>query len=416
MRNSIIYHRGANPVCVSFSGLMVLLIVLFLVLLVHDPLGDQLCVFYSKTNDLFADFFNLQIYIADNDVYHNLYHGLEQKNYLPLAYMILDLFNGFAPYSGMTLQDTYLSHPAIISCVLFTLGSVLLLFHALSKLVRLDATLFFILCFSSVFLFTIERGNLIILSAALAFYFLAYKDRQESGLRFFALTCLCVSVVLKGFPIVFGLYLLEKKRYLDILICVVVTLLLAFLPFLYFQHGFDNIPQFLSNVQMNNQMYDDGLYQRFGLIVLNRLFFGALHAYETVYAEVGYMVAKGTVILLSLLSILLFFKERVTWKKIMMISIIIACLPSNNGFYCALYFLPGLLLFLRDHQGRKIDWVYMVLFCVVLNPLQIAVHGIVISWILSNLAVLIIWVLLLSETISDLWISKRIIIKKYIKS
>lgn len=416
MESSIINYWGVNPVRVLFSRLMVMLIGLFLVLLVYDPLGDQLCVFYSKTNDLFADFFNVQIYIADNDVYHNLYHGLEQKNYLPLAYMILDLFNGFAPYSSMTLQDTYLSHPAIISCVLFTLGSVLLMFHALSKLVKLDATLLFILCFSSVFLFTLERGNLIILSVALTFYFLAYKDCQESGLRYFALTCLCLSVVLKGFPIVFGLYLLEGRRYRDILYCVVVTLLLTILPFLYFQHGFDNIPQFLSNVQMNTQMYDDGLYQRFGLIVLNRLFFGALHAYDTVYAEVGYIVAKGAVILLSLLSIFLFFIERVTWKKIMMISIIIAYLPSNNGFYCALYFLPGLLLFLRDQQGRKIDWAYMFLFCVVLNPLQIPVHGIVISWILSNLAVFIIWVLLLSETISDLWISKRIIIKKYIKS
>lgn len=413
---SIINQMGVPPIRTSFRWLMILLIILFMVLLIHDPLGDQLCVFYSKTNDLFADFFNLQIYIADNDVYHNLYHGLEQKNYLPLAYIILDLFNGFAHYSGMTLQDTYLSHPAIISCVLFTLVSVLLLFHSLSKLVTLDATLIFILCFSSVFLFTIERGNLILLSAALAFYFLAYKDSADWRLRYLALTSLCVSIVLKGFPIVFGLYLLEEKRYRDILIGVVVTLLLAFLPFLYFQYGFDNIPQFLSNVQMNNQMYDDGLYQRFGLIVLNRLFFGAFHAYETVYAGIGYMVAKGVVVLLSLLSILLFFKEQVTWKKIMMISIIIACLPSNNGFYCALYFLPGILLFLCDHQSRQIDWVYMLLFCVVLNPLQIAVHGIVISWILSNLAVLIVWLMLLSETTRNLLTSKRIMNQNYIKT
>lgn len=389
-------------VCGAFKWLMTISIILFLILLFNDPLGTQLNVFYSKTNDLFADFFNLQIYIADNDVYHNQYNGLEQKNYFPLAYMILAMFSGFEHYSGMTLQDTYISHPGMVSCLLFTLISAFLFFHSFSKLVKLDAMLAFIICFSSVFLFTIERGNLILLSAAMAFYFLTYKDSQDSRYRYFALTCLCVSVVLKGFPIVFGLYLLEEKRYRDIAYCIVVTLLLAFLPFLFFKHGFDNIPQFLSNVQMNNQMYDDGLYQRFGLVVLNRLFFEAIHAYDTVYAWLGYLVAKGSVIILTLSSILLFFKEKTTWKKIMMISIIIACLPSNNGFYCAIYLFPGLLFFLMQNGNRLLDYVYMLLFCVVFSPLQVTIHGNVVSWILANLAVMAIWLMLLGENVGSL--------------
>jgi len=98
----------------------------------------------------------------------------------------------------------------------------------------------------------------------------------------------------------------------------------------------------------------------------------------------------------------LFFKEKTTWKKIMMISIIIACLPSNNGFYCAIYLFPGLLFFLMQNGNRLLDYVYMLLFCVVFSPLQVTIHGNVVSWILANLAVMAIWLMLLGENVGSL--------------
>ena len=386
----------------SFNILMILLIVVFLILLLYNPLGAQLNVFFARTADLFADFLNLQIYISDNDVYHNMYKGLSQKNYLPIAYMILALFSGFEQYSGKTLPDTYLSHPAIISCILFTLISVLLFFHSLSKLVKLDAKLIFIISFTSVFLFAIERCNLIMIAASMAFYYLAYKDSVYLKYRYFALTALCLSVVLKGYPIVLGLYLLQEKRFKDILFCIIITMLLTFLPFLFFKHGFDNIPQFLDNVMLNNQLMEKGTYPRFGLFVFNYYFFAALHAYNTIYSVVGFYIAKSSVIILSIVSILLFFKENEPWKKLMLISVIIAFLPSNNGFYCGLYFFPSLLLFLKDSDNDVKDYVYMLLFCLVLNPLQIVIYGYTITWLLSNFAAFVMWIMIIIENLTKL--------------
>lgn len=392
-----------------FFQVMVLLITVFFILLVSNPLGSQLNVFYAKTADLFADFFNLQIYIYDNDVYHNMYKGLEQKNYFPLAYVVLALFSGFEDYSRMTLDEVYSSHPAMISCVLFTLFSVLLFYHSLNKIVKLDGKMIFIISFSSIFLFTIERANLIMLAAAAAFYFIAYKDSDNRMLRYFALLSLCFSVVLKGYPVVLGLYLLLDKRYKDILSCIVITILLAFIPFLFFKHGFNNIPQFISNVQMNNHAYDEGIYPRFGLVVINKLFFSALHSYDTIFASIGYYISKYLVALLSLLSILLFFKERNPWKKLMIISIIIAYLPSNNGFYCGIYFFPSLILFLKDNKNTRKDFIYMLLYCLLLNPVQIVVRGMAISWMMSNLAMLAMWLLLIIDSLKSWRESKNLI-------
>lgn len=383
----------------SFYLIMGGLICTFLVLLFCNPLGDQLNVFFAKTDDLFADFFNVLIYISDNDVYFNTFNGPEQKNYFPIAYVIMDAFSGFFNYSGKILSDVYSSRTAIISCVLFSLMSILLFFHSLGKIVKLNSKVIFIISFSSIFLFTIERGNLILLSAAMAFYFLAYKDSKDKKNRLFALTALCMSVVLKGYPVVFGLFLLQEKRYKDILFCIIVTAILVIFPFFYFKHGLENIPQFISNVQLNNMVYDDGIYPRYGLVIFNHFLFSVLHAYDSIYASIGYYIAKYSVVLLSLLSIWFFFKEKMIWKKLLMISIIIAYLPSNNGFYCGIYFFPSLLLFLNDNSHERKDYLYMLLFCLILNPLQIVIHNQAISWMLSNIAVLIIWLMLIIDNI-----------------
>lgn len=381
-----------------FKGVMMVLIALFLVLLFHDPIGTQLNVFFLRTDDLFADFFNPLIYIADNDVYHNTLNGLHHKIYFPLTYMLFSLFSGFNNYSGSTLNDTYVSHPAMLSCVLFTLISILIFLHALNKVVRTDALTIFIILFSSVFLFTIERGNPIMFAAALVCYFIAYNNSPLWYERYFAMISLCVAVVLKGFPVLLGLYLLQERRFKEIIFCILITILLVFLPFLYFKGGFDNISQLVSNIQLHNQLFEDAIYPRFGLSVFNLIAINIFHLYDASYTDIGFKITKGLVILMSMSSLILFFIQRSSWKKLMLLVSVIAFLPSDNGFYCGIYFFPVLLLFLKEEKLCKRNYIYVVLFCMLFNPIQITKDDIPISWMISNFAVFIIWAMLICET------------------
>ena len=385
----------------TFKVVMIILIITFFILLFNKPLGHQLTVFFRCTEDLFADFFNPVIYVADNDVYHNTLNGLHHKIYFPLTYMMFSLFSGFADYSGMTLFDAYSSQPAMMSCVFFTMFSVFLFLHALNKVVKVSTSMLVVILCSSVFLFTIERGNPIMIAAALVCYFIAYKDSELKSERYFALTALCVAVVLKGFPVILGFYLLQQKRFKDILYCIVVTTLLVFLPFLYFKGGFDNISQLISNVQLHNRLFEDSIYPRFGLSVFNLIAIQVFHLYDASFSDTGFMITKSLVILLSVLSLGLFFVQRTPWKKLMLLTVIVAYLPSDNGFYCGMYFFPVLLLFLKEQTGTKLDYAYMIMFCILLNPIQISHHNTPITWMLSNLAIFVMWITLITETVKD---------------
>lgn len=388
----------SNQILKWFYALMGVLITLFLVLLLRNPLGAQLNVFFAKTNNLFADFFNVMIYIAEKDVYFNPVNGPQEKIYFPLAYMFMRLFSGFADYSHLRLGQVYSVMPAMVSFLLFTLGSIFLFFHSLNKVSKLNTRMALVLCLSSVFLYTIERGNLILIAAACAFFFIAYKDSQKPWQRYLALLLLCVSVVLKGYPVVLGLYLLQDKRWNDIAFCTVTCLLLAFLPFLYFEHGIDNIPQFFNNVRVSNEAYSTAIFPRYGLIVYVVKLFSRLMMTETALYHVCIWSAKGIVYLLSLLSVLLFFKQDTPWKKLLMISFIIAWFPANNAFYCGVFFIPSLVLFLNQKQFNRRDFLYMILFCLFLNPVQILFEGRTISWMISCMSMLAMWVLLLQES------------------
>ena len=388
----------SNQILKWFYALMGVLITLFLVLLLRNPLGAQLNVFFAKTNNLFADFFNVMIYIAEKDVYFNPVNGPQEKIYFPLAYMFMRLFSGFADYSHLRLGQVYSVTPAMVSFLLFTLGSIFLFFHSLNKVSKLNTRMALVLCLSSVFLYTIERGNLILIAAACAFFFIAYKDSQKQWQRYLALLLLCVSVVLKGYPVVLGLYLLQDKRWNDIAFCTITCLLLAFLPFLYFEHGIDNIPQFFNNVRVSNEAYSVAIFPRYGLIVYVVKLFSRLMMTETALYHVCILIAKGIVYLLSLLSVLLFFKQDTPWKKLLMISFIIAWFHDNNSFYCGVFFIPSLVLFLNQMRFDKRDFLYMVLFCLFLNPVQILFDGRTISWMISCMSMLAMWVLLLQES------------------
>ena len=390
-----------------FYAIMGILIILFLVLLLRNPLGAQLDIFFLKTRNLFADFFNVMIYIADKDVYFNPVNGTQEKIYLPLAYLFMRLFSGFADYSGLQLEQIYSISPAMVSFMLFTLGSIFLFFHSLNKISKINAKMALVLCLSSVFLFTIERGNLIMIAVACAFYFLAYRNSDRPWLRYLALLSLCVSVVLKGYPIVLGLYLLEDKRWKDIGFCCVVCLALAFLPFLYFEHGFGNIPQFLSNVRLSNKAYETAFFPRFGFIVYVQTLLSREIITDGVLYQIGYWLSKGIVCLLSLMSILLFFKQGIAWKKLMLICLIIAWFPANNAFYSGLYFVPAIVMFINQERFQKMDFVYMLLFCLFLSPLQFELLGKTVSWMISSMASFAIWVLLIWETARDYRLSRK---------
>jgi hypothetical protein len=250
-----------------FTVTILFLFVLFLIGLFKNPLGNQRNIFFSGLNNFFADFFNVLRYISERNPYFNTINGYGEKIYLPLAYLLLYPFSQLDSFNTMTLQQAWTSKMGIMSVFWFTAVSAFLFFLALNQIRKRYNISFCVLlglCFSYIFFCSIERGNLIVLSAAFVSVYLSYYDSDNKNKRKIASICLALAAVLKIYPVLLGFLYLEKKQYKDIFFSAIVALLFAFVPFLFFKGGFSNLPQLINNVKINSAHCNSTLlYTRF---------------------------------------------------------------------------------------------------------------------------------------------------------
>lgn len=382
-----------------FRYILSVSIIVFWVLLFFNPNGTQKYIFFAGTHDLFADFFNCQRYIAEWDPYFNDINGFGEKCYFPLAYLILGLFNGFADYANLSLQDCYSCTEAIMSCVLFSLFSCLLYFHSLKCLIpKFSFYDSLLVVFSSLFLFTIERGNLTLFACAGLCYFLAFKDSENRYLKYCSLFALCFASILKVYPALFGVLLLKEKRISDIATCVIITLVLAFVPFFFFEREVvENFSQLISNVKVNTSSYcPDRLYPRFGLASTLYPFLKVLHLEDRLMHGMLQCMLFITYAL-SLLSILIVLFSKNKWNTLILLTFTLIMLPANSALYCGMYIVPLVWLYLYENK-KKGKW-YLLLFFALLCPIQLVVKDVSFNYLISNFSIAFAWIFIIVKEI-----------------
>ena len=187
---------------------------------------------------------------------------------------------------------------------------------------------------------------------------------------------------MKIYPAVLGLLLLQEKRYKDIFIASLITLILVFLPFLFFKNGFHNIPRLFYNMKELTNSY--GI--RYGFYNVIRLL---PHGYK--YANLFTMIGYA----LMLVSIIYSFAINEYWKKVCIISMFIIHQPTT-GYYAELFLYPSMILFLNKDNFVKQDLIFLILFSLHLMPLQIPN---ITSSSLVPIISIIIWLIILFEAI-----------------
>lgn len=386
----------------SFCLIMTILFLIFLVLLITDKNRYQLNIVLNGW-DLFADFYNVLRYINERNPYFNAINGLAEKNYFPLPYLILYPFSLFKDYSVMSLGEIQADPISNISLVVFLSFSILLLFlyvHKIDKKEKYSNYIIILMFFSSNILFTIERANAAILASAFAAIFLALYKSENRFERIVSLIALGCASALKVYPVLLGFLLLQERRYKDIIYGSIITLSLVFLPFLFFEHGFRNIPRLILNLKEWKNIYNATGFGRFGLSHL---------IYLLTHNSSASFIFKINLItyILIFISIIYSFFIKEYWKKVCILSIITIQFPVT-GYYCAANIYPAIILFLNK-KFEKIDIVFLVLFCIYLMPIQIPGIG---SYIVASVTSIIIWFMILFETI----IKNTYRLKNYLKN
>lgn len=369
-----------------------------------DLLNHQENVLFRAGEDFQADFFNVQRYISENDPYFNEINGPSEKPYLPLCYLILKPFNHVCDYAHMSLEDCWHSPLAQLSAILFLLISLFFFFHSFLQLNRnkeWKTYHTFLLLFSSIFLFTIERGNLIILTVAFINYFLAYYDSKNVWKYRVGLLCLCLAAVMKIYPVLLGLLLLKDKRYKDIALCASMGMILTFVPFLFFQHGFANVPRLFENIQANVEIYKASSHEyKFGIPALGQMAISAINDSSAGTLPGKSVACTMTILkivsaLLTIASLVLVFFEKRRWLQVALISMVLLMYPVNSGFYCGLYLLPMIVLFWNKQEYHRIDYMIAILLCLIMNPIQIVLNNTTFTPIIANISSIILWITLM---------------------
>ena len=397
-----------------FVAIMTVLIGLFLICLFFPPttslLAHQKVLIFQDGRDLFADFFNVLRYMSDEaGFYYSQLNASDGHSGFPISLAPMYPFAQLVDYSNMTLQDCWTSRSAMLSCVVFLVTVLFFFWDSLNRVCQKYGVskwnLVILLC-SSVFIFSVERANVIFIGAALINYYLVYYDHRDRTMRYLALTCLCLAAALKGFPALFGLLLLKERRYCDIAFCVILTLLLIFVPFLFLEHGLDTIPQMVKNTATNSATYLHSLNCLWGFhrVIHMACLIGHVPeaAIDTIIA-----VARMVAAVLVLLTIGLVLLEDCLSRQLLLIACAILLYPVNSGFYCGLYFFPVILIFFRKEETTsRSDYVILLLLCMIICPLQLTLlhkDGTLFraTPVLANAAVTLLWLYVLGLSLKS---------------
>ena len=255
--------------------------------------------------------------------------------------------------------------------------------------VRRDVLAVSACAFSAPMVYTLERGNLVILAAAGVAFFIAYYDSSRKVFRVFAAFALSVAVALKLTPAVLVVLYLLPRRSCDnqlgwrsamdvrsLLLFAAFSAVLFIIPFLFFGGIPNGLASWLENAKQNSSEY--ALATRWGFVALGRAIHHALgHGVESVWA--GYGVCRAASIAMGVACLFAAARIRRARSSSTIAASRVAFLVASSmlllsppmHFYTGLYLLPAFVLCVGDWGHSRFDVLEAILWLVMLVPLQV---------------------------------------------
>ncbi len=221
-------------VCVILLSLLVLITVC---LIVGDGYFSN--IFFRLCGDLFMDHFNSIRDAAQGSAVYTergvIYPPMANLIYLVLSRIAPDGFNS-TPFE---YRQTWMYYPASILIVSLTVALLAMLVYAVfrEKLRRprfISCTFGMLAVFNAATLYTLERGNIVVLAlVALAGFAFTYNS-ESRAMRELGLISLAFATSIKLYPAMFFLLLLANRRYRELLRGICYTLALFIIPSFFF--------------------------------------------------------------------------------------------------------------------------------------------------------------------------------------
>lgn len=227
--------------------------------------------------------------------------------------------------------------------------------------------------FSYPMLFQIERGNILLLSFFLTLLFAHWMDSEHRVKRELALIALALAFGLKGYPALFGVVLLSQKRWKESIRCAIYGIAAFILPALCFRGV--NLFELLRAI---GGVSDTATVEGFGY----KVNFSNTIRCVTSWTESGTVetsILNGACLVLGVLCLVAVLIPGEMWKKMCLVSVVVAGVPGVSYVYVMIFFLIPAFFFLNENDGTKkqswLSYVYAVLLAACLVPLPFSGVG-----------------------------------------
>lgn len=244
-----------------------------------------------------------------------------------------------------------------------------------------------VLVLSMPFIFNIERGNPVWISAACVGVFLAWWDDEREWKRLVAAMCLAMAGVMKIAPFALGLIYFTKLRWRPVLLCGVLSLFFVFVPWAFCRDGFAALTVMIKNAAEHSQY------------VLRASDFGLVQFWRTVRIVLGQSVQevwpgmKLVAVTSQLIGAGALIYGVCRRDKLLMVGGMLWA-AGNMYYYAMLYVLPVFVLEWiagekapRDRDQRLV-MVEAFLWLALLSPLQVVVLGHSANQVIGNVALM----------------------------
>ncbi len=323
--------------------------------------SSQFGLFFLTLNDFFADLQNDIGYVVDKDPYVNNIHGSWEHGYPPLAYLVYYPFVKIADWSGDYFLQGYTQTTFLIMLIICIFIVMIIFFYVMYLSLKgmsepARFLLPFSLCISFPMLFTIERGNSLILAVFFCVVYIMFYESENVVVREIAIISLAIAAGLKMSPAVLGILLLYKKRWFDSVRCAIYGILLFFLPFLFFKGTLiDNLLLMYSNMTANLDFYGD---EKGASLIASFYQIGqVMYGEDYVMAEFTHDLLRNITLIVSVFLLIVGAICKKEWQRVLIATIASVIIPSHTGTYNVLYFIPFTLVLFKEFENKVLYYI-----------------------------------------------------------
>lgn len=332
--------------------------------------SSQFRLFFNSCGDFLADTLNVIGYSSERDPYHNMmYTGLGEKAYPPLTYAMMYLFSGLVDMDKYVLEDNFLKMYQetrfLTIYFIYAVIQMVMMYEFIrsckkgNHLIKTGTA--FALLLSAPMLYSFERGNTIILTVFFVGIYLFFYESDNKIMKELALISLAVAAAFKVTPAVLGILLLLNRQWKEAVRVVIYGVIIGIGPFVFMNGGFSNLIQMFRNMQQNLATYGS----KDGCTLV-----AGVYAYLPDLDDTWIGLIKVVTYVLSAALMGSAFLCPKKWEVVMAVTMVLIILPSHSEYYCLLYLLPAILLFLNEKRHEPVDFLILIALLCILPAVQ----------------------------------------------